>query len=334
PIKRSDILKFGILNQTTGHNIDNGQQTTPTILNDNLSNDITTLVPVSINDNEIANNTVAFILSPDKVQKILNDLGFEENKVASWNRSIEVPIGVSSVLFTAREAILHGLHFQHISLYPAIESEYVHKQCKIPEFVSKDIQSIDPGKIIPGRAHRTFPQNILVCKEQFTYNDRPKILDQIKNKFTDRNFLYRGTSRSVIPAVISAGFDLVTHNIRNEFGPGLYTTPDIDYALRYCGQAGVLLVFDWTDSGGNITVKDLLDDEWMATVKGWICIDKPEKDGPPQHIEDVLQGKISENYDNTSNCRIPRQSMIMQVVGKTEAGRSAFAARLIAIIYQ
>jgi hypothetical protein len=150
-----------------------------------------------------------------------------------------------------------------------------------------------------------------------------------------RKFLYRGLRTWIIVTRIIANGLGMSHSFDDlkEFGAGLYTTPDLDYALQYARKNGALLVFDWSDSGGDVTTKMLDDVEWKTTVKGWICLDDPSKAGPPQHPEDILEGAVSLNYEDVYACREPQPSHYTQVVGKTDASMRAFAARLFAIIY-
>ncbi|CAG8606056.1 6632_t:CDS:2 [Paraglomus occultum] len=90
------------------------------------------------------------------------------------------------------------------------------------------------------------------------------------------------------------------HSSENhEFGYGLYTTPDLSCALQYTGRNGVILVFDWSDNEGNVTVKSLIGKEWQEIVKAYICIghDTAPPILPPISEEDIWEGPISENYD-------------------------------------
>ena len=82
-----------------------------------------------------------------------------------------------------------------------------------------------------------------------------------------------------------------------DFGQGLYTTPSIDYALKHVrdygnGRVGALLIFDWSDFGGNIKTRHIKGTEWNALVKGHICIDNPAIKGPSQFSEDIFSGRL------------------------------------------
>ncbi len=47
-----------------------------------------------------------------------------------------------------------------------------------------------------------------------------------------------------INAILSSGFmnGMNQASLRNEFGPGLYTTPNIDYSILYAGRNGTLII--------------------------------------------------------------------------------------------
>lgn len=68
----------------------------------------------------------------------------------------------------------------------------------------------------------------------------------------------------------------------SDFGDGFYTNPSIIYALKHIRiiRNSTLLIFNWKDLGGNnITTGYINKDEWISTVKGYICINditKPE----------------------------------------------------------
>ncbi|CAB4418451.1 unnamed protein product [Rhizophagus irregularis] len=68
----------------------------------------------------------------------------------------------------------------------------------------------------------------------------------------------------------------------SDFGDGFYTTPSIIYAPKHIRiiRNSTLLIFNWKDLGGNnITTGYINKDEWISTVKGYICINnitKPE----------------------------------------------------------
>jgi len=61
----------------------------------------------------------------------------------------------------------------------------------------------------------------------------------IKKDFSTMEF-----SSHNINAILSSGFmnGMNQASLRNEFGPGLYTTPNIDYSILYAGRNGTLII--------------------------------------------------------------------------------------------
>src|SRR4051794_22619297 len=195
--------------------------------------------------------------------------------------------GVSSTLFIARVAIIYGLPFRHIDLYPELEGFYMYGG-EIPKIVKDKIQSLSTEKILGGKTRSTIPANIFAYEYKYKSNEQKiNVISQIRDKFGDqKKFLYRGINSHNINLTLTEGFMDARYqgSLRKEFGVGLYTTPDIEYAVLYAGRNGSLLIFDWSDPDGNLTFKDLNNlEEWKATVKGYICIDNNNKPGPPQH---------------------------------------------------
>src|SRR5581483_4006175 len=65
-------------------------------------------------------NILSHIYTPEQVQEYLKEFGFDPNDVEKWDQPIEVPNGVDTSLFIAREAIIYGLSFDAINLYPKL----------------------------------------------------------------------------------------------------------------------------------------------------------------------------------------------------------------------
>ncbi|CAB5370818.1 unnamed protein product [Rhizophagus irregularis] len=253
-----------------------------------------------------------------------------------WSEPIEIPLGVSMTPFVIHEVILSGLHFQDIEEYPEISYEC--KKGWIPKWVSQKVQSVNPGRIIPGTGTpaRSYPDYVSVYKFQkpSKNKDQAKILDPLNINPNDSNqhFLYRGIRTSDTIPVFLLRIVLVS-SVNNEFGPGLYCTPNFNLAVEYAGKNGAIFVYDWSNLDSDFTIKTLIDREWEDTVKGWICIDDDSKPGPPQFDEDIIQGPVSKNHGSIYNCSKPIQSQDLQVVAITTNGMNAMTERLYTIIY-
>jgi hypothetical protein len=273
------------------------------------------------------------ILSCEQVRKLLSKLSFDHYEIRLWKDQIEIPIGVSMESFVIREVILRGLYFQHLNQYPELGFEC--KKGQIPSWVNERAASVEPGKLIPGTAHEHYPDHIIIYKIQKPpkHRDQTIILEPLKIKPNQR-FLYRGVRTPNIIPVFILDARPYSNAINNEFGFGIYCTPDFDVAVEYSGRNGAIFVYDWSDSGGDsITTNTLSGREWADTVKGHICIEDNTKPGPPLHAEDIIQGPITSNNNSVYRCCDPIQSEKLQVVARTIDGMDALASRLYAIIY-
>ncbi|CAB4473566.1 unnamed protein product [Rhizophagus irregularis] len=240
---------------------------------DKTDNNIIDNNKTNVDDNDCIEMT---LLSPEKVRKMLREFGFDNKEV------------------------------EYIEEYPEISYEC--KKGRIPKWVSQKVQSVNPGRIIPGTGTpaRSYP---------------------------DYHFLYRGIRTSDTIPMFLLRIALVS-SVNNEFGPGLYYTPNFNLAVEYAGKNGAIFVYDWSNLDGDFTIKTLIDREWEDTVKGWICIiDDDSKPGPPQFDEDIIQGPVSKNHGSIYNCSKPIQSQDLQVVTITTNGVNAMTERLYAIIY-
>ncbi|RIA86297.1 hypothetical protein C1645_829483 [Glomus cerebriforme] len=106
----------------------------------------------------------------NQVKEILAKLGFEENDVLSWNQPIKVPLGASTNLFVAREAILNGSPFKNIRNL-------------------KKVQLISPEKFALANVIKSFPKSM---KKPGTNQDPIKVLESIEYKFPEGERLYGG----------------------------------------------------------------------------------------------------------------------------------------------
>ncbi|GBB96905.1 hypothetical protein RclHR1_02870003 [Rhizophagus clarus] len=322
------IEDWDVVDNIIVNNIIDGDETDNNIIDNNIiDNDKT-----DVDDNDCLET----ILSPEQVREMLNEFGFDSEEVKLWNEPIKIPLGVSMSPFVIREVILSGLHFQDIEEYPEIAYEC--KKGQIPKWVSQKVQSVNPGRLIPGTGtpDRSYPDYISVYRFQkpSKNRDQTKILDPLKINLNNSNqhFLYRGIrTLDIIPVFLLRV--ALAPSVNNEFGPGIYCTPNFDLAVEYAGRNGAILVFDWSNLDGDFTIKTLTDREWEDTVKGWICVDDDSKPGPPQFDEDIIQGPVSKNHGSIYNCSKPIQSQDLQVVAVTPSGMNAMAERLYAIIY-
>ncbi len=279
-------------------------------------------------------------LSPGRVREELEKFGFDKDEIQKWNKFIDIPFGVTTELFLAREAILADLKFSQFDLYPELSIYTMGNGC-IPELVTKDAKLLSPEEIMGGQVHKRFlDKKIFVYKMEKLHKnnkDVQTVIEPLEDKYRKKNFLYKGLACwFYIARIFMDGFGFGSNPENSEFGEGLYTTPNINEAYKYAGKNGALLIFDWSNNGPNeIKTKVLTEDEWKKTVKGYLCAGLGNHPPAPQYEEDILQGPFAKNDHRlikACNGPIPNDQLI-QVVGKTEASFAAFASRLYAIVY-
>jgi hypothetical protein len=160
--------------------------------------------------------------------------------------------------------------------------------------------------------------------------DENAVLNQsaLEKQFT--KLLFRGLAKQgFVPHLIVHGLFL-SLSPENEFGSGVYATPDMAYAMQYVRSVGVLMIFDWSDDALDVTTRDIVGEEWKRTVTGNVRYHVPNTPAPPAHI----RGAVSDNHQETLTCTHPTMSNITQYVGRpdTMAAR-AFESRLVGVVY-
>ncbi|KAJ5145831.1 uncharacterized protein N7515_000395 [Penicillium bovifimosum] len=147
------------------------------------------------------------------------------------------------------------------------------------------------------------------------------------------NLLYKGLSRPSTVSLASLFTPLVSSNtLQDEFGPGLYATSSLKYALDYAGPDGVILIFKDVDFRRLVKI-DLAGEDWRTTVDYWTgatISNVSERVPALWERSDILQGQISVK-DLRSKQRVPGPDS--QVVGVSYAGLNAFASALHMIIW-
>jgi hypothetical protein len=127
----------------------------------------------------------------------------------------------------------------------------------------------------------------------------------------------------------------------NEFGTGVYCTPDIRYAVHCAGNGGAaaVMVYDWSDVRELSVLYKTDLDEWRTFVKQNIRLNQPDVmralGPPPNELDenyDCIQGKITKNYKATKMGNFPEQSEFTQVVVIRDF-RRILGSRFIGIIY-
>lgn len=192
--------------------------------------------------------------------------------------------------------------------------------------------------VFPFARLQSFPPTISCVKTKLKgkKNNRDEVHVDLLNTFINSlggNLLYKGLSRPATASLASLFAPLVSSNtLQNEFGPGLYATPSLKYALDYAGPNGVILIFKDVDFRPLVNI-DLAGEDWRNTVDYWTgatISNVSERVPALWERSDILQGQISVK-DLRSKQRVPGPDS--QVVGVSYTGLNAFASALHMIIW-
>lgn len=207
---------------------------------------------------------------------------------------------------------------------------------RIPEAVTQDWTSIETGRLIKsiGQAHASWPARVFANQMKFNKRSHHDInVAALEALVGSSALIYRGVKQvSRLPFTFHEGFR-GSYSTDNEFGSGIYATPDIAYALAYSGRLGALMVFDWSDNAPEDVKKELNDDDWALTVKGCTCFQLAHVPQLPVHDCDIMYGPVSANHDAILTCTAPERSNIMQYMAPTDNGFAVLERRFVGIVY-
>ena len=120
-------------------------------------------------------NILSHIYSSKQVQVYLKEFGFDQNDVTKWVQPIEVPIGIDTAFFIAREAIIHGLKFNDLYIYPELAA-YTRGAKKIPDFVTDKCKSVSLAGFINAQPYQSFPEDVMTYKWKYQKGTLMKFL--------------------------------------------------------------------------------------------------------------------------------------------------------------
>jgi hypothetical protein len=165
------------------------------------------------------------------------------------------------------------------------------------------------------------------------------LLKSCQDQFPGKELVFRG-----IPATCHLYRSNLIYGLQEssivtdlEFGPGTYTTPDLEYAFDYCiGQGeGVIFIFDWTNVRNQIPpllILDLQGDQWIQTLRQFLHLGGM---GLINYYEvnDFVCGAISSNHEAITAGHEPIPGPITQNVATSHNGRTYLRNNLLGIIY-
>ncbi len=152
-----------------------------------------------------------------------------------------------------------------------------------------------------------------------------------------RSYIYRGIKRrDDVFQALGYGLGATWGYIQHDMGNGLYFATSLKRALDYTRPGGCLLVVDWEEHGGCLSLKYLSGSEWDVFMKACICFGTENWSTPPnQYTDDFLIGPITKNYSQIMACNdpIPSGGGDFQICARTPAACSWMTKHLVAIFY-
>lgn len=165
-------------------------------------------------------------------------------------------------------------------------------------------------------------------------NDVTKLFPD--NLLSKSGLLFRGLPLYALELSMTLFVPIISQaNKANEFGPGVYTTTDLEYATAYAGPSGAIMVFRDVDTR-NLTVWEPENDEWKKLVAHHSVPNLAVESVPDNHkIADIISGPVSTIAKGakkvTKGTLIPGN--IQRRVFVSYGAFEKLAASLIAIIY-
>ncbi|KAJ5483103.1 hypothetical protein N7539_006549 [Penicillium diatomitis] len=148
------------------------------------------------------------------------------------------------------------------------------------------------------------------------------------------NFLFRGLSRRGLVSSMAFFLPVInSHHFDQDFGPGIYTTPSIQLALRYAAPQGALMVFRNTDFR-SLKVWELNARDWSAVTRYWTgrTLSNPDQQCPDDWDgADVISGPTTSPGPRRHEFLVPGDDT--QVVATSYPAMCALARSLALIIW-
>jgi hypothetical protein len=206
----------------------------------------------------------------------------------------------------------------------------------VPNIVQQTLSSRNVMDLYPWGRRQCLPQSVRVVSTKHL-KDPEKFFSATENLFPDkllsRNGVYfRGLSLFALELSMTFFIPTISQGSRsNEFGPGIYTTNDFDYAKRYAGANGAIMVFRDVDVRDVITWKPN-EQEWQHLVAHYTLRGQGNNTVPEKHKEvDVIEGPVSAT--RAPNRPLKPEGNIYQRAFVSYRACERLASSLAAIIY-
>ncbi|KAJ5748244.1 uncharacterized protein N7511_009940 [Penicillium nucicola] len=193
-----------------------------------------------------------------------------------------------------------------------------------------------PSILFPMCRQQDLPRQFRSARVPWMKNGA-RLAQNIERDFTRAlggDLLYRALSTEALFSSMPFFAPVITtSNVDNELGPGIYTTPSLEHALRYAPLHGALLVFENPDFR-NLDVSGLYGDDWtFITRYFWGFPSSDVRDRVPSAFLDanVIRGAISQAGNKKRASRVAGPET--QIVAVSYASCCALAASLKMIIW-
>lgn len=219
-------------------------------------------------------------------------------------------------------------------LFDDIEIQVLVGASEIPSGVTNHVRSASIKTLYPRSNTKNLPPKVLVFGMKSDKNTGRLVLRLVEKMplLTGSALLFRGTSRLATEEMFK-NFMLVQGTGASELGVGIYTSPSLEYALKYAGNNGVLMVFSAPD------LRTL--NVWEPDKYEWKNLTAPQYDIPLRNLPipgkfggaEVIIGAISTDAGRAvKECRYPTPGAQTQTLFFSMPAINALSMSLKALV--
>lgn len=208
-----------------------------------------------------------------------------------------------------------------------------------PRQVTRNVTALQPEALYPNCRPDVLP-NTIQCvnakqkkKLDVFENDCRKLFDN--GLLNHSNLLFRGGSKARVALSMTFFIPVIsTSHVENEFGPGIYTTDNFQYAKEYAGSNGAIMVFRDTDYR-DLEVWRPNPQEWNSLTATWMQLPVNNISMSPKFKSaEVIIGPISSGGGEARKKKtFLKQSERSQSVFQSYRACERLRDSLVAIIY-